>query len=147
MRLFLIFSAFVTALVLPRFATGEGPYFFNGIDAKELDELIRKNPVPPGERIKSLPLGNTPGSSIHLVQIKDREAPHIHKTHDLIVTLKKGAGRLHIGKDAVEMRPGDTALIPRGAVHWFENTGNGTAYGIGVFVPPFDGKDTLSAFE
>lgn len=118
-------------------------YTGNEVSHKDFQELIKQNPLGPEENIKSILIHKTEDVSIHLVQIRFEEKPHIHKTHDLIVTLKKGQGVLYIGKAVITMSEGDTALIPRGIVHYFENTGGDVAIGLGIFVPAYDGTDMV----
>jgi len=89
-------------------------------------------------------LGRTESASYHLVQIRDREQPHKHATHDLTVTLVHGTGQFHI-RDAVFVRRcGDGAVVPRGTPHYFVNTGSGPAAAFATFAPPYDGQDQVA---
>ncbi|MGA2401136.1 MAG: cupin domain-containing protein [Syntrophobacteraceae bacterium] len=46
---------------------------------------------------------------------------HIHKDAEEIIYILSGKGISGIGETEVEMCPGDTMFVPRGAVHWFFN--------------------------
>jgi mannose-6-phosphate isomerase-like protein (cupin superfamily) len=85
-----------------------------GIDDVQLTALLAAHPLPATQNISALPLGHTDAFSYHLVQIRDREQPHIHATHDLTVTLLRGNGQLYIRGEPQEMRAGDVAVVPHG---------------------------------
>ncbi|HKZ46039.1 MAG TPA: cupin domain-containing protein, partial [Thermodesulfobacteriota bacterium] len=80
-------------------------------------------------------------SSHFIIQIRDREKPHIHETHDLTVIVKKGKGILHLGKDELPMSKGDIAFIPRGVLHYFVNTSSEPSVAYAIFTPLYDGQD------
>lgn len=135
---------FVIFLLYPINLQAETMFFYNNkVDRRDVQDIIGQNPLGSEENIKSILIHKTEDVSIHLVQIRFKEKPHIHNTHDLIVTLKKGKGVLHLGNEALTMSEDDTALIPRGIVHYFENTGGDVAIGLGIFVPAYDGKDMI----
>ena len=71
-----------------------------------------------------------------MVQIRDREQPHVHATHDLAVTLLHGAGCLYIRGTPHDMRPGDVALVPHGTPHYFVNAESAPAVAFVTFAPP-----------
>jgi quercetin dioxygenase-like cupin family protein len=106
-----------------------------------LEELLRANPIAPDENIIATPLRRGSSSSLHLVQIRDREQPHVHARYDLTVTLLRGKGILHLGEQGLPMRAGDVAFIPRGAPHFFVNEGNQPAVAVVSFAPAFDAPD------
>lgn len=114
-----------------------------GSTAWSANELSLTYPLPAGENIRAVVLGNTEDLSYHFIQIRDREAPHIHAEHDLVVTLLSGQGSLNMAENVVSMRPGDTALVPRGGRHFFVNTGEQPAAAFVTFVPPHDGTDYI----
>lgn len=109
----------------------------------ELDKILADAPLLPGENIKVTTLGQGTTGSHHLVQIRDREAPHLHKAHDVTVTLLKGQGELILDQRRIALRAGDVVYIPRDIVHYFVNTASEPAVAFAVYSPPFDGKDTV----
>ncbi len=111
----------------------------------EVDKVLAENPLGAGENIKITTLGKGEGVSHHLVQVRDREEPHIHKIHDGTVVMMKGRGYLMLENRRIDLSAGDIVYIPRGAVHYFVNTATEPAVAFVVFSPPFDGKDTLPA--
>ena len=111
----------------------------------EIEKVLAENPLGAGENIKITTLGHGQGVSHHVVQIRDRENPHLHKLHDGTVVMVKGHGYLMIENRRIDLSVGDIVYIPRGAVHYFVNTASEPTVAFVVFSPPFDGKDTLPA--
>ncbi|MBI5049073.1 MAG: cupin domain-containing protein [Deltaproteobacteria bacterium] len=112
-----------------------------GLYSKEWKDVVQENPIGKNENIKATPLFKNEAASHFIIQIRDREKPHIHETHDLTVMVKKGKGVLHLGKDDLRMRRGDIAFIPRGVLHYFVNTGSAPSVAYVIFTPMYDGKD------
>lgn len=65
------------------------------------------------------------GSSLFL--LNHNESPHIHREHDLFLTLLNGHASVHFEQEAFELRPGDSVIIPKGKVHWLKKLGNSAA--------------------
>jgi quercetin dioxygenase-like cupin family protein len=128
------------------FACVSGPniYLQYGNEYRELklDKILADNPLPPGENIKVANLGRSQSASQHVVQIRDREVPHLHKVHDATVTMLRGEGYLILGKNRINLKAGDIVHIPRGAPHYFVNTASQPTVALAVYSPAFDGKDT-----
>ena len=85
----------------------------------------------------------TKETSVSLIRLAGAEQPHLHKEHDLVVVLLRGSARLHVGQRVIDVRPGDVMEIPRGVVHWAENTSSSASEGYVIFSPPYDGLDHL----
>lgn len=107
----------------------------------EVAVLERETPLAPTDNIRPTELERGEHSSISLVQIRDREQPHIHTRYDLTVTLVDGAGTLWLNGTALPMRAGDVAYIPRGTPHYFVNAAPAPAAALVSFAPPFSGPD------
>ncbi|HSE87533.1 MAG TPA: cupin domain-containing protein [Candidatus Binatia bacterium] len=138
------FAVFVGSLL---FACAPAPRIFlqYGTEFKqtEIEKVVAENPLAPNENIKMTTLGQGQGVSHHVVQVRDREKPHIHKLHDGTVVMVKGRGYLMLENRRIDLSAGDIVFIPRGAVHYFVNTAGEPAVAFVVFSPPFDGKDTV----
>jgi quercetin dioxygenase-like cupin family protein len=115
----------------------------NGVRTAKLDALLAAQPLADGENITVQALGRAEALSSHLVQIRDRERPHVHAAHDLAVTLLRGHGRLFVAGAVHEMRCGDVAVVPRGTAHYFVNLDAHPAVAFVTFAPPYDGKDQV----
>ena len=111
----------------------------------EIEKVLAENPLGASENIKITTLGQGQGVSHHVVQIRDRENPHLHKLHDGTVVMVKGHGYLVMENRRIDLSVGDIVYIPRGAVHYFVNTASEPTVAFVVFSPPFDGKDTVPA--
>ena len=125
------------------------PYVFLQYD-KELrqanvSKLLADNPLGPSENIKLITLGQGQSASHHLVQIRDRESPHLHKAHDGTVIMVRGRGYLVMDTRRITLAAGDIAYIPRGVPHYYVNTDLEPTVAFVIFAPPFDGKDNVPA--
>ena len=109
----------------------------------DLNEILTEHPLSAEENIKVVTLGKGQGVSHHVVQIRDREIPHVHKKHDLTVMVLKGKGYLLLGKRKIDLAAGDVLFVPRRTTHYFVNTFSEPSVALAVFSPPFDGKDTI----
>jgi mannose-6-phosphate isomerase-like protein (cupin superfamily) len=123
------------------------PYLFlqYGTELKRIDpaKVAADNPLGPNENIKMTTLGQGPGVSHHIVQIRNRESPHFHRAHDGTVMMISGHGYLILGDKRIELSTGDIVYVPRGTVHYYVNTGLEPTIAFVVFSPPFDGKDVV----
>jgi quercetin dioxygenase-like cupin family protein len=139
-----------TLLFVVSFATwsgcvsGPNIYLQYGNEYQELklDKILADNPLAPGENIKVANLGRSQSASQHVVQIRDREVPHLHKVHDATVTMLRGEGYLILGKNRINLKAGDIVHIPRGVPHHYVNTASEPTVALAVYSPAFDGKDT-----
>jgi mannose-6-phosphate isomerase-like protein (cupin superfamily) len=109
----------------------------------EIEKVLAEDPLGASENIKITTLGQGQGVSHHVVQVRDREKPHIHKLHDGTVVMVKGRGYLMMDNRRIDLSAGDVVYIPRGAVHYFVNTASEPAVAFVIFSPPFDGKDNV----
>jgi len=128
------------------FSCVSGPNIYlqygNEYQELKLDKILADNPLPPGENIKVANLGRSQSASQHVVQIRDREVPHVHKVHDATVTMLRGEGYLILGKNRINLKAGDVVHIARGVPHYFVNTASQPTVALAVYSPAFDGKDT-----
>ena len=128
-------------------ACAPSPRFFLQYGASltefEMNRVLAQNPLPATANIKVTTLGQGRTVSHHVVQVRDRESPHIHKDHDLTVTVMRGQGYLMLGTRRIDVTVGDVVFIPSGTIHYFVNTDSQPSVALAVFSPPFDGKDTI----
>ena len=123
-----------------------GPHFYMQYGDEyreiELEKILAEHPLAPGENIKVANLGRSASASQHVVQIRDREIPHVHKIHDVTITMMRGQGYLLMDRKQINLKAGDVVHIPRGAVHYYVNTGRAPSVALAVYAPAYDGKDT-----
>ena len=138
---------FVIALLSLLTACAPVPRFYlqygNDFKQSDLEKMLAENPLPAGENIKVITLGQGPAASHHVVQIHDRESPHLHKTHDATVMMLKGQGYLMLEQRRIDLTVGDVVYIPRGAAHYFINTAREPTVAFAIYTPAFDGKDNV----
>src|SRR5918996_1893907 len=132
------FPALITLFLLS--ACAPVPYLFlqYGKELKQIDlaRVVAENPLGPGENIKITTLGQGQGVSHHVVQIRDRESPHMHKAHDGTVTIISGRGYLIMDDRRIELSTGDIVYIPRGVPHYYVNSAVQPTIAFVVFSPP-----------
>ncbi len=130
----------------PRILTGPGPDL-------DVTAWLAANPIGPGEDVKAVPVARTLSTSHAIVQVSTKERPHVHAAHDLTVHVVSGTGRMVLAAApggttfSASIRtvgPGDSIVIARGTIHWFENAGDAPAVAFATFTPPFDGQDTVT---
>ncbi len=108
-----------------------------------VSELLVAAALPPGQDLSVRELFRDAASSHHVVTIADRETPHRHDVHDLVVVILRGEGRMRMGDEERPVGEGSVLYVPRGTVHAFRNTSEGPAVAYAVYTPAFDGKDRV----
>ena len=112
------------------------PAIGNEAVMRDLDSLLLDNPLAAGENIKAIALQRSAHSAHVLVQVRDREPVHYHADSDITVLMLRGSGVIHMGKQVLATKAGDAIFVPRGAVHYFVNTGNNPAAALVTYSPP-----------
>jgi quercetin dioxygenase-like cupin family protein len=144
MRLRRLAVAATTALLGAACAPRQPPptFLLPGPDgAAAVARALTAAPLAPAENIRAEPLLSGAHASAAVVQVRDREQPHVHTRYDITVLLAQGQGTLWLDGVARPMRAGDGVFIPRGTPHWFVNDGADPAVAVVVFAPPFSGPD------
>ena len=128
-------------------ACAPSPHFYlqdgGRLTHAHLDEVLAEKPLSTDQNIRVVTLVKGTEMSHHLVQIRDREAPHLHKKHDLTVVVLKGKGYLILEEKRIDLIRGDILFIPRGSAHYFVNTFSEPSVALAIFSPGFDGKDSI----
>jgi quercetin dioxygenase-like cupin family protein len=112
-----------------------------GPQPQSWEAIVRDNPLGPEENINGVLLLKQPDVSHFLVQIRNREQPHIHQTHDATIVMLRGRGRLVVKDQIMIAREGDVLFIPRGTPHYYVNDGPAPTVVLAIFTPAYDGKD------
>lgn len=103
--------------------------------------MIEQAALQPSQNIRQLLLHQSENMSVHLVRIRDREAPHFHTRYDLVVFLVAGEGTLWLQREPLKMKAGDVAVISKGTRHYFVNEGKEPATALVVFAPAYGESD------
>jgi mannose-6-phosphate isomerase-like protein (cupin superfamily) len=117
--------------------------FPDGRRTEALAALAASETLGPDESFRLKEIGRDAHSSHHLVWIRDRETPHRHDTHDLIVVMVRGHGTERIGDEEQPVGEGSVLYVPRGTVHAFRNASDDVAFAYAIYVPAFDGRDRV----
>jgi mannose-6-phosphate isomerase-like protein (cupin superfamily) len=73
-----------------------------------------------------------------LVEVSGTIPLHFHPDGVHRMYILEGRLRCTVGRETMEMGPGDYMLIPRGVRHRFEKVGDGRAYFVTVDTPPIN---------
>jgi mannose-6-phosphate isomerase-like protein (cupin superfamily) len=106
-----------------------------------LAALAERETLPPGENFKVVELARDAHTSHHVVWIRDREVPHRHDRHDLMVVMLRGHGFMRIGEEERALGEGSILYVPRATVHAFRNTFFNDTATTEIYTPAFDGRD------
>jgi len=71
---------------------------------------------------------------------------HYHQTHEEVVYIIKGRGKMRLGDKDQDVKEGDIIYIPVKTVHSFVPEG-GDCRVLSIFAPAFDGKDRIFVEE
>lgn len=112
-----------------------------------LADLGERVALAPDENFRVALLGRDAHSSHHAVAIRDREQPHRHDRHDLVVVIVRGHGQMRLGDEERAVGTGSVLYIPRATVHAFRNESPEPAVAYAVYTPAFDGNDRILVGE
>ena len=108
-----------------------------------IDEIRTAHPIPPGESLTTLELLRGQDTSAHLVQVRTRLKPQIHREHEEVAYIVEGRGVFVLGERAYPVKAGSVMIIPRGMRHAYE--AKEPTVVLAVFAPPFDPADRIPA--
>jgi mannose-6-phosphate isomerase-like protein (cupin superfamily) len=106
-----------------------------------LAQLAGRETLPAGENFRAIELARDAHTSHHVVWIRDRETPHRHDRHDLMVVMLRGHGFMRIGEEERAVGEGSILYVPRATVHAFRNASEEPAAAYAVYTPAFDAQD------
>jgi len=118
--------------------------FPTGRDTRALSALAEAEKLAQSESFRTREVGRDAHTSHHIVWIRDREIPHRHERHDLLVVMLRGYGGMRLGKEERPVGPGSILYVPRGTMHTFRNASGEPAAAYAIYVPPFDGIDRVT---
>lgn len=73
-------------------------------------------PCPCGASTRIITRADTPVENVHVTSITD-STRHYHEEVTELYYILEGTGKMELGKDIVDLRPGVTILIPPGLAH------------------------------
>lgn len=111
------------------------------IASSNLDAVFRLETFSDTANKIGHPLVASEHHAIIAAQIRDREKPHLHERHDLIVYLHRGQGKLKTPGHETALDAGDWTTVREGVPHQFVNTGDQPARAIVIRTPNPEGRD------
>jgi mannose-6-phosphate isomerase-like protein (cupin superfamily) len=117
---------------------------FPGLRRTEaLAALERSETLAPDEEFRLREIGRDAHTSHHLVWIRDREQPHRHDRHDLVVVVLRGHGFMRLDAEERPVGEGSILYVPRGTPHAFRNASGDVAVAYAIYAPAFDAADRV----
>lgn len=110
---------------------------------RDLLKILNANPLSDRDNFKLTPLYENSRSKHVLVQVRDREPPHIHADSDITVWMLRGKGVVHIVDKKYPVKVGDIIHIPRGVMHYYVNGGPEVGVVLVVYSPAPGPKDRV----
>jgi quercetin dioxygenase-like cupin family protein len=93
----------------------------------------------PGDRVTFLITGEETGGAYSLAEVLVPPGggvpPHFHQLEDETFLVLEGEVTIHVGGMTQRATSGDLVFLPRGIVHYFENTGNADAKFLVLITP------------
>ena len=81
--------------------------------------------------------------SISYVTITGKAKSHMHRRLEEVYYIEKGIGRIRIGNDVFDVKPGDVIPIPQNTYHSLEKTSKEPVELLVVTHPEFDPSDVI----
>ncbi len=136
------------ALAMTLAARGQPPAVFDGLLPGRLhvplEELAEGAPLAPEQGFRVDLIGRDAHTSHHVATIRDREVPHRHDRHDLLVVMLRGHGHMRLGDEERPVGEGSVLYVPRGTPHAFRNESDAPAVAYAMYAPAFDGEDRVT---
>jgi mannose-6-phosphate isomerase-like protein (cupin superfamily) len=103
----------------------------------QVDEILKDNPVPAGEKSRAVKLVDDVAISIIVnCMLEGAELkPHYHNKHAETEVFIRGTGQLLVGDRWVEVKAGSLHFNPARAVHAIRNTGTEPLVVLVLFTP------------
>lgn len=103
----------------------------------QVDEILKDNPVPAGEKSRAVKLVDDDAISILVsCMLEGAELKHhFHKTHAETEVFIRGTGQLLVGDRWVEVKAGSIHYNPANAIHAIRNAGTEPLVVLVVFTP------------
>lgn len=112
--------------------------------SEEISSYVTKDGSSVREFIHPSIHGNTNLSLAEAVVLPGKSTlSHYHRLSEELYHVTQGVGQVAVGKDKVEVKPGDTVCIPPATVHNATNTGAEDLKILCIMSPPYSHEDTV----
>lgn len=82
-------------------------------------------------------------ATTNVIWIKKEVRPHYHQVHTEQAYIIEGTGKMLLGSQIVDVRPGDLITIPGGTIHALRVTSSIPMKVLTIHSPAFDGSDRV----
>ena len=107
------------------------------------DQSLRKN-LPEDVADGFLAFNKAPGFSYGLMKAHEKISQRSHDRSDMLMYIRSGRARFHVGDQSYFVGPGDVVYVPRGAIYSVSRTQqNMPLQFFTVFSPVFDTDDII----
>jgi mannose-6-phosphate isomerase-like protein (cupin superfamily) len=79
----------------------------------------------------------------NVIWIKKDVRPHYHNSHTEQAYVIEGTGKMLLGNQIIDVRPGDLITIPKGTIHALRVTSSTPMKVLTIHSPSFDGSDRV----
>jgi quercetin dioxygenase-like cupin family protein len=102
-----------------------------------LDEILKANPLPAGDKSQMIKLAEDDSVGVYLVRMAPGAelGPHFHRTHDETEYVIRGSGQLLVNDNWVDINPGSFHFNPKSKVHGAKNTADEPLVVLIMFTP------------
>lgn len=111
--------------------------------AQEVENIPAMKQKSTYDNVATTPFYNDSLVTSTVVWIKKEVRPHYHQSHTEHVYVVEGTGKMLLGNQIIDVRPGDFLSIPKGTVHAVRVTSSTPMKVLSIHAPSFDGSDRV----
>ena len=138
---FLKILAFVIIFGSAAFSRGEAPKVQDDPKVQSIQSIINHVKLQSADfPVRLFAQGRK--LTVNVITPSEPIKAHYHATHEEVVYIVKGAGKMTLGDKTQEVKEGDVVFIPRKTLHSFAPQG-GECQILSIFAPAFDGRDRI----
>ena len=103
----------------------------------QIDDILKANPLSATDKIQMINVVQDDTVTINVARLVEgaEVKPHIHKTHNEMVHVLKGSGKMLINGKWIDVKPGTFHFNPMNKVHATKNTGKEPLVIYSIFTP------------
>jgi quercetin dioxygenase-like cupin family protein len=109
----------------------------------QIDDILKANPLSATDKVQMINLVQDDTVTINVARLIEgaEVKPHIHKTHNEMVHVLKGSGKMLINSKWIDVQPGTFHFNPMNKVHATKNNGKEPLVIYSIFTPSMKETD------
>ena len=111
---------FVAGVLVGGFAAAYGA---GKIETANLDDILKKNPLGPGQTARATPAAKLPHVELQVIEMSKIRLHHHDQEHHILYVVR-GQGTARLEDETRDLKAGDFFTIPKGVKHGFAKTGD-----------------------